>query len=110
MSPAQLRTTAARVSANFFRGRPHYLATDLGIHAGSLTELECFLAATVLTGMKRENGDAASCFQAERQIPQQRLERTEFVIDGDTQCLEYPSNRVLVAAGGTDNGCQIGRG
>ena len=45
--------------------------------------------------MKRENHDTAAAIEAHRQMPQQRVERREFVVHGDAQRLERAADRRL---------------
>ena len=71
---------------------------DLGVGAAALTGLERFFYAAIFAGMKRDNGHSAMRLQAERKIAQERIERAEFIVYGDTQPLENAAHAVLVSA------------
>src|SRR5690606_21853537 len=101
------RAVSARAlgPAELGRGRPGIRAALLGrsadrtvrdrlVRAGAQAGQESLLHAPVLAGVKAEDGDAAAGPEAAREDAQQRVERTELVVDLDAQRLEDPALRV----------------
>src|SRR5205807_275040 len=86
--PAQLGRSRARVRAPFLgRGTDHFVG-DGGKDAGAQSLLERLLHAPVLARVEGEQRGAAAGAQAFRELAQQRIESSEFVVDLDAHGLE----------------------
>ena len=66
--------------------------------AVAFTGLEGLFHAAIFAGVKRENGDSATGLQAERKTLQERIQRAEFVVHGDSQRLENAAHGVFVSS------------
>src|SRR5579864_4947821 len=83
--------------------------SHLNVHTRAFTGLERFFYAAIFPGMKCENGNPASCLQAERKIMQERIQRAEFVVHGDSQGLENAAHGVIVSSGASNGGGKLCR-
>ena len=91
--PSQLGRRRARIGTHFIPGRTNHIVRDRRVGAIEPARLERLLHAPVFSGMKRQDRHAASRRQAERQLPQERVERREFVVHRNAQRLERAADR-----------------
>lgn len=76
--------------ADFFHRRADDIGRDLLINTATKSVTEMMLYAAVFAGVKTQDSDAATRAKAGRNLPEERVERTEFIVHRNPDRLERP--------------------
>ena len=110
--PTKFGGTGPRIVVAFGGRRADDFAGNIGVDPIAQAGFESFLHTAVLAGVEREDGDASAWIETGGEISQKVVERREFVVHGDAQCLEDATDGfiALLVGGRAQQGAVDGMG